>query len=104
MTFDGALQPGEVVARKILEVHQFGVEVLLECLVGVVDVRDATGHAGAEVTSGGSEDDHLSTRHVLATMIAHTLDDGSGAGVTDCEAFADDTAKQSLATGGAETG
>src|SRR3546814_4275875 len=35
-------------------------------------------------------------------MIAHTLDDGSGAGVTDCEAFADDTAKQSLAAGGAE--
>src|SRR3546814_16313257 len=35
-------------------------------------------------------------------MIAHTLDDGSGAGVTDCEAFADDTAQQSLAAGGAE--
>ena len=36
-------------------------------------IGDASGHAGGEVASGGPQDQHPATGHVLAAVVAHAL-------------------------------
>ena len=49
---------------------------------------DAAGHTGAEVLAGTAQHQNSAPGHVLAAMIADTLDDGDSARVADGEAFA----------------
>mmetsp|Transcript_23427 Transcript_23427/g.67264 ORF Transcript_23427/g.67264 Transcript_23427/m.67264 type:complete len:944 (+) Transcript_23427:2462-5293(+) len=44
-----------------------------ELLVGVVDISDAAAHAGGEVDARGPQDHHPAASHVLAPVVAHTL-------------------------------
>ncbi len=49
---------------------------------------DAAGHAGAEVLAGAAQHQDGSAGHVFAAVVAHTFDDGGGAGVAHGEALA----------------
>ena len=66
-------------------------------LVVVQYVGDSAAHAGGEVASGFSEDDHCSPCHVLTTMIADTLYHGYGTTVADGKALANHAADEHLA-------
>lgn len=41
--------------------------------LGVVDPRDSPAHPCGEVSAGGAEADHVAARHVLATVVTHSL-------------------------------
>ena len=70
-----------------------------EGLLGIEDVGDPTAHAGREVAAGLAEHDHGALGHVLAAVIAHSLDDRSHAAVADAEALAGHAAEEHLAAG-----
>src|SRR5208337_1331489 len=67
----------------------------------VVDVGDAATHAGGEVAPCGTENDDKAVGHVLAAVIAHTLDDGSRSGVADGETLTCDSVQEDFAGCGA---
>src|SRR6267154_2155250 len=62
-------------------------------------IRDAAAHAGREVAPGFAEYRDQSARHVLAAMIANSLDYRMRAAVAHRESLARDAAKESLAAG-----
>jgi len=64
---------------------KIGMVALLldEAAGGVPDERQAAGHARTEGGTRRPENEHRSTGHVLAGVVAHTFDDGGGAGVND---------------------
>src|SRR5664279_6422382 len=63
--------------------------------------RDATRQARRDVAAGRAEEQRLAARHVLAGVVAHTLDDRRRTGVADAEALAHDAAKEDLPRRGA---
>jgi len=95
------------------DVLVFGVEDMLQFDRGLITtiapeftalvehISDAARHARSEVSTGLTEHDDHTVRHVFAAVIAHTLDDGGGAGIAHREAFAGDAVEKRLATGGA---
>ena len=97
---DGGAGPGRVrldqrLERRLLIVifqrrqfHRAHVAESGEGVSRVVDIGDATGHAGGEVATGRSEHDGLTARHILTGMVAHALDDHVGPRVADAETFA----------------
>ena len=50
-----------------------------ERAVFVVDIGDAAGHPGGEVAARHAQNHHRAAGHVLASMVAHTFDDGLAA-------------------------
>ncbi len=97
MTLDRLAQPLDVVVVERLERDHLVVDERREHAFDVVDVRDATRHARAEVAPGRAEHDDTAAGHVLAAVVADTLDDGGGTGVAHAEALADDAADVRLA-------
>ena len=69
-------------------------------MVRVVDVCDATTHAGSEVAPGLAQYHHTATGHILATVVAGTLNHGDGTRVTHTEALTHLTVDIELAAGG----
>src|SRR5207245_4051874 len=65
----------------------------------VEHVGDAAGHARGKVTARSAEHDHATAGHVLATVVAHGLDDRVDAAVPDAEPSAGHPADISLAAG-----
>src|SRR5262249_24614867 len=80
-----------------LEVDHRGVAALREVAVEIESGATAAGPAGGEVASGGAQDRHGPARHVLAAVVAHTLDDRFRAGIAHREALARDAAEEGLA-------
>ncbi len=96
------VQPFDVGIVHSVKVDHLPVDVVRQRAVRVVDIGHPARHAGREVASGGAQDDDLAAGHVLATVVADTLDDRVGARVADRESFADHAAQERLAAGGAE--
>ena len=92
-------QPLDVLVVERVEVDHLEVEPADERVVGVVDEREAAGHAGAEVAARRSEHDDPPAGHVLAAVVADALDDRGRAGVAHAEPLADDAAQERLAAG-----
>src|SRR4051812_31151030 len=88
-------------ARHRLQQHGLAVDLARKLAVGVVDVPDAVGHTGAEVGAGRAKDDDPTAGHVLAAMVANTLDDGGGAAIADTEALPGTTGGKQAAPSGA---
>lgn len=65
----------------------------------VVDIGDATGHAGCEIAAGRSENDHRSAGHVLAAMVTHGFDDGLDAGIADAKSLTGHAADEDFTLG-----
>src|SRR5439155_5257677 len=84
-----------------LEIHHLRVAASLELTRGVEHVRDAPAHAGGEIPTRSSEDDHTSARHVLAAVIPYPFDDRQRPAVSDGKAFAGDAAEVGFAASGA---
>ena len=64
-----------------VELHHFGVAVLGEGAVGVINPGDAAAHAGGEVAARLAQDEGAAAGHVLAAVVAHALHHGRGPGV-----------------------
>ena len=77
------------------------VDAVGEGLVGVIDERDAAGHAGPEVVADGAEDDGDTAGHVLAAVRPTALDHRVGAGIAHGEALARLAGGEQLARRGA---
>jgi hypothetical protein len=67
---------------------ELGVQSDVQHAVRIPDVRTTPGHPGREVASHRAEHDHGPVRHVLAAVVADTLDDGDGTRVAHREALA----------------
>src|SRR5262245_23080073 len=96
-----ALDDGLVIRAERLEVHALRVHALGEVAVLVEDVGQAAAHPGSEVAARAAEDDYRAPRHVLAAVVADTLDHGLGAAVAHREALARGALEVGLAGGGA---
>ena len=71
--------------------------------MGVVHVSKTSGHPGGKIAPRRAEHDHPASGHVLATVVAHALDDGQGARISYAKAFSDDPSYENLAAGSAVT-
>ena len=71
------------------ELHHIHVAEVVERMVRVVDVGHTARHSCGEVAARLSEHHHATAGHVLAAVVASTLDDGDGSRVSDAEALAD---------------
>jgi len=80
-----------------------GYEIAVKHIVGfgTQDIRQPAGHAGTEIQAKRSEDDGHAAGHVLATVLADTLDDGKRTAVPDSEAFSGTASNKELARGSA---
>ena len=82
------LQEGEIVVLDHLEEsHRLLVALGRKDARRVVDVGDATAHAGGEVASGQTEQDAHAAGHVLAAVVAAALADGRRATIAHTEAL-----------------
>src|SRR5437764_1784384 len=91
----------EVLLGRRLELDHLGVALRREGAVGVEHVRDAAAHARREVAASRTEDDDAAAGHVLAAVVADTLDHRVHARVADAEALARQPAEERAAAGGA---
>src|SRR2546427_7741049 len=70
-----------------LEADKLGVVAALEVVGGIVNERDTVRHARAEVAPDFAQDDGDASCHVLAGVVARSLDHGRGSAVAHAEAF-----------------
>src|SRR5580692_8568149 len=75
------------------------VDVTATVALLIEHIGHSTGHAGGEVAAGCTQHHDPSARHVLAAVIAHTLDDGFDAAVTHGETLPRHAAEVRLARG-----
>src|SRR5690242_2523517 len=73
---------------QLLEPNHRLVAARFELAVDVVDIGDATRHAGGEVAAGEAEYGDNAARHVFAAMIAGTFDHRDDTGIAHREALA----------------
>ena len=71
----------------------------LEAPLGIPNVGDAAGHARSKVAPGFTQNHNPTPRHVFATMITHTLDNGTSARVSDSKALGCNATQIHLARG-----
>ena len=81
--------------------HHVHVAEVVEVVVLVPHVGHAARHAGGEVAASLAEHHDTSASHILAAVVARTLDDGSRAGVAHAEALAHLAVDVELAARGA---
>src|SRR5918993_3613382 len=96
---DGAQLFGVDIARQRLEQDRLAVDLARELALWIEDERSAVGHARTEVVTGRAEDRHQAAGHVLAAMVADSLDDSRCAAIADAEALADTTCGEQTAPG-----
>ena len=82
------------------ELYHIHIAEVVEGMVRVVDVCDATTHAGSEVAPSLAQYHHTATSHILATVVAGTFNYGDGTRVTHTEALAHLTVDIEFAAGG----
>src|SRR5690606_20126711 len=87
-----------------LDDDRLAIDVPVEFALGIVDVGEAIGHAGAEVPSCRTKDHHRAAGHVFTAMVADTFDDRRRSAVPDREALARLAREVELATGGGVEG
>ncbi len=88
-----------------VDLHHIHVAEVVEVVVLVPYVGDTTTHTSGEVTASLTEHYHTTARHVLAAVVAGTLDDGYGTRVADTETLTYLTVDVKLTTcGTVETG
>src|SRR5260370_16626655 len=92
-------QPGLFVALKIRERDERAVENVVS--FGAQDVGETSGHAGAEIEAERTEDQDHAARHIFATVLADSLDNGKRATIANSEAFAGAARDKELAGCGA---
>jgi len=73
--------------------------VVHEALIGIQQERLAARHPGAEVPAVTAKDDDGASGHVLARVVADTLDDGDRAGVANGEPLTRRAGAEELAAG-----
>src|SRR5882672_9727432 len=66
--------------------HRHVAELWKSALL-IEHIGDPARHAGGKIAPGLAKHDHDATRHVLATVVAGTLDHRDSTGVADSEAF-----------------
>src|SRR5215471_7809366 len=82
-----------------LEIDRFEVAALLGEVSPLVEyVSNSATHAGGKISTARTEHDDQTIRHVLAPMIADTLDHGGGSGIANGKAFACHAIEEGLAT------
>jgi hypothetical protein len=77
------------------------VDLALEVLVDVENVGNTTRHTGGEVATSAAEAENTTTSHVLATVVAHTLNDGGDTRVTHSETLSGNTTEETSTSGSA---
>ena len=87
--------------RHAMDIDEFVVVAIDETSVDVQHICKTAGHARTEIHAGASEYDHDAVSHVLAAMVASTLDDGSRAGIPHRKAFTRSPGGKQLASGSA---
>src|SRR5689334_16595792 len=65
----------------------------------IIDISSTARHACPKVASGWAKDDRSAAGHILAAMIAYTLDNGDSTAVADGETFSGASAHQEHPTG-----
>src|SRR2546430_11459966 len=86
----------DVLLVERLDLDHALVAALLERAVVVEHVCDASAHAGGEVPARAAEDHHEALGHVLAAVVADTLDHGGDAAVAPADALARPAAEEPL--------
>ena len=81
--------------------NHFQIAIGFQLALLIQHIGNAARHAGREVASRGTQDDHPATRHVLASVIAHPLHHRVRAAVAHAETLAHQAANVGLAAGGA---
>src|SRR5579862_8401920 len=89
MSAHGVEQPLTILLVERLDVDHLEIDALGEVTVRVIDIRDPARHARPEVPPRRTEDHHPSTGHVLASVVADTLNHRGDTGVADAEALSD---------------
>ena len=87
--------------KNTFEINRADIAAEIEVIGTVVDVCDTARHAGSEVGSRGTEYHDTSTSHILASVVADSLDDRRESAVADREAFAGLTVEEDSAGGAA---
>src|SRR3954454_25077008 len=95
-----ALSPGRAGRSDAFERHALEIALALKRGFGVVDVRDAAGHARGEVAADWAEHADDAAGHIFAAMVAGALDYCDRAGVAYCKAFAGHALEIGLARDG----
>src|SRR5579875_144261 len=81
------------------ELDHSHVAAALEVACRIQHVRYTAAHSSREVASGATQDDHHASRHVLASVVAHSLDDRDRATVAHGKAFSRNAAEIGFAAG-----
>src|SRR5256885_9707066 len=87
------------VLGQTLDIDQFRVDSAREVAVLIEDISGSSGHARREVAADRTQDDHDSTGHVLAAVVAGTLDDRDRPAIADREPFAGSARREQSASG-----
>src|SRR5690348_12657490 len=85
-----------------LKIYRFEVASLFgEVEMLVEDIGDAAAHSCGKISATRSEHQHQAIGHVLAAVIADSLNQGGGAGVANSEAFPSHPVEKRFAARGA---
>src|SRR6266436_4267107 len=99
MLLQNPAQPGFFTALKIRECDELTVENLFR--VGAQNVGETSGHTGAEIQAERTQYQDHAARHIFATVLADSLDNGKRATIANSEAFAGAAHDKELAGCGA---
>jgi hypothetical protein len=76
------------------ELNHLLVDLALEVLVDVENVSNTSRHTSGEIATSAAKAENTTTCHVLATVVTHTLNNGSDTGVADSETLGSHTAEE----------
>src|SRR5882762_1936240 len=79
------------------ELNHSHVDLRCKSVRCVKNVRNSSAHAGSEVSTGGAENHHSSSSHILATMITSTFDNRIHTRIPHGESFSGDSTNKSFA-------
>ena len=86
MLLDKLAQFADVfVGLDTLQFDHAQVAVDQKLILRIPNVGNASAHSGGEIASCGAEDDHATSGHVFASVVADAFDDGVGAAVADAK-------------------
>src|SRR5215510_9491964 len=87
-----------------LKRHRFEVTTVLEGSVFVQNIGYPARHAGGKISPRCPDNDHPTSGHILAAMIAYTFNHGTNTTIAHTESLASHTANIRLAIGSAVKG
>src|SRR5258708_5834934 len=93
----GAAQPVFFVEIEFREGHEIAVKHIIS--LGAQNVSQAAGHTRSEIQTERPEDDDDATGHILAAVLADTLDYGESSAVADSETLPTAAGDKELARG-----